>query len=198
NCVAVCLWGYASTRQIEYEEKVLEQIVAETGGTKVSDDVYSRWVPYAANNWIRDTNGCRMMRIGGGYSLVNLTIDSIDDGERSLPASWEILDRYTPPFLDSDHPAWIAPYDLGHFALVEVDFPREKTDENDMTLARCMVELSDSTIKDGAISTVNIIGPGKIIWGGYPLGMKLLASIKRALDPGNFANPTRIVDITQK
>ncbi|MEW6142312.1 MAG: FAD-binding oxidoreductase [Chloroflexota bacterium] len=195
NCVAICLWGCASPRQVKYEEKVLRQIAKETGGTPVPDEVYQRWVPYAANNWIRDTNGCRMMRIGGGYSLVNLTIDSVDDGERSLPASWEVLDKYTPPFLDSAHPAWIAPYDLGHFSLAEVDFPREKTDENDLTLAKCMTEVSASGIEGQAISTINITGPGKIFWPAHPVGMKLLLSIKKNLDPGNHANPTRIIDM---
>ena len=31
NCVAVCLWGFASEKQVEYEEKVLKQIIEETG-----------------------------------------------------------------------------------------------------------------------------------------------------------------------
>ena len=99
------------------------------------------------------------------------------------------------PFLDSEHPAWIAPYDLGHFALAEADYPREKTDDNDLTLAKCMTEVSASGVEGRAISTISIIGPGKILWPAHPVSMKLLLSIKKNLDPGNHANPTRIIDI---
>ncbi len=195
NCVAVCLWGYASSRQVEYEEKVLRQIALEYDGRPLSDEVYGRWVPCAANNWVRDTNGCRMMRVGGGYSLTNLTFDSIDDAERSFPVAWEIIDRYTPPFLDSDHPAWIAPYDLGHFALAESDFPREKNDEDDLKTAMCLFEATSCEVKERAVSALSVIGPGKVVWPSYPVGLRLLSGIKKALDPGNRANPTRIIDM---
>ncbi|GAG28975.1 unnamed protein product, partial [marine sediment metagenome] len=57
NCVSVCLWGFASEKQVDYEEKVLRQIIQETGGKPIPDEVYQRWVPYTANNWVRDTNG---------------------------------------------------------------------------------------------------------------------------------------------
>jgi glycolate oxidase len=195
NCIAVCLWAYASGKQVDYEEKVLRQLVNETRGTPVTEEMYQRWVPFTANNWIRDTNGCRMMRIGGGYSLVNLTFDSIDDSERSFTSSWGILDKYTPPFLDSDHPAWIAPYDLGHFALAESDFPREKNDEDDMKTAMAMYETTAKGVKDQSISAMTAIGPGKVIWPAYPTSMKLLLSIKKAFDPNNRANPSRMIDV---
>lgn len=192
NCVAICLWGFASEKQVEYEEKVLKQIIEETGGRLIPEEVYERWVPYAASNWIRDTNGCRMMRIGGGYSAINLIADSLDDAERSFPPSWEVLDKYTPPFLDSDHPAWVAVYDLAHSALTETDFPREKTDENDLILMKAMVEATMQRIKAGRIQPggqANRIGPA---FANFHL---ILAKIKKGLDPYNVANPTRMIDM---
>jgi hypothetical protein len=133
-----------------------------------------------------------MMRIGGGYSAINLIVDSLDDTERSFPPSWEILDKYTPPFLDSDHPAWIAPYDLGHYALAEVDFPREKTDENDQILAQASVEAAMQRVGAGRVHAggpANRFGP---VFANFHL---ILAKIKKALDPNNVANPTRIIDM---
>ena len=42
NCVAVCLWGFASKRQLEYEKKVLTEIIQETGGELLSLRIRSR------------------------------------------------------------------------------------------------------------------------------------------------------------
>jgi hypothetical protein len=192
NCVAVCLWGFASERQLKYEAKVLEQIIAETGGKSIPEEVYQRWVPYTANNWIRDTNGCRMMRVGGGYSAMNLIIDSLDDAEMGISSSWAVLDKYTPPFLDGDHPAWVASYDLSHYALAEVDFPREKTPENDRILAQALVEAAIKRVGEGRIhpgGAANRFGP---VFANFHL---ILGRIKKALDPNNVANPTRIIDM---
>ena len=33
NCVVICLWGFASERQLEYEEKVLLDVVADNNGS---------------------------------------------------------------------------------------------------------------------------------------------------------------------
>jgi hypothetical protein len=192
NCVAVCLWGFASKKQVEYEEKVLKQIIEETRGRLIPEEVYERWVPYTANNWIRDTNGCRMMRIGGGYQAINLILDSLDDAERGFPPSWEILDKYTPPLLDSDHPAWVAVYDLAHHALAETDFPREKTDENDRILAQASGEAAIQRVNNGRIlygGSAHRFGPA---FANFHL---ILAKIKKALDPNNVANPTRLIDM---
>ena len=57
---------------MNYEQKVLLEIIRETKGELVPDEVYQEWVPYAANNWIRDTSGVRMTRIGGCYSTNNM------------------------------------------------------------------------------------------------------------------------------
>jgi len=156
------------------------------------EELYQRWVPYTANNWIRDTNGCRKMRIGGAYSAINLILDSLDDAEKSFPPSWEVLDKYTPPLLDSNHPAWVAVYDLAHHALAETDFPREKTDENDRILAQALGEASIQRINNDRLNPgapANRFGP---IFTNYHL---ILAKIKKALDPNNVANPTRIIDM---
>ncbi len=195
HTVAICIYGYASEKQVLYEDTVLRKIIEETGGKSVPDEIYQRWVPYTANNWLRDTNGCRMMRIGGGYSVTNITFDSVDDAVRSFPPSWDILNKYTPPFLDSDNPAWIAPYDFAHYALSETDFPREKTDENDKILGQATVEALMQCLKGQIASALvnnvaaNRTGPN---FANFHL---ILSSIKKGLDPNNIANTTRIIDM---
>ena len=72
----------------------------------IPDGVYERWVPYAANNWVRDTNGCRMMRIGDGYSAINITLDSLDEISHIgwLGSTWPFLrNRVFQTYDDSNH-----------------------------------------------------------------------------------------------
>jgi hypothetical protein len=139
-----------------------------------------------------------MMRIGGGYSVTNMTFDSLDDAERSFPLAWEILDKYTPPFLDSDHPAWVAPYDLAHYALAEADFPREKTDENDLKLGQALVEATVKCVNQPAVGALANLGPGRVIWPAFPAYRLVLVKIKKGLDPNNVANPTRVIDMDKE
>jgi hypothetical protein len=196
NCVAICLWGFASEKQVEYEEKVLKQIIEETGGKLIPDEVYQRWVPYTANNWLRDTNGCRMMRTAGGYYMQSVTTDSFDDVLRSLQSGWEILDKYIPPILDCGHPAWVTPYDLGHYALAEVDFPRQKTDEDDLNAARpLLVDSIKKNVQQGITPHGLGATPYNLNGAAFANIHLIVAEIKRALDPNNIANPRRLVDM---
>jgi len=195
ECVAICLWGVASEKQMEYEEKVLEQIIEETGGELIPDEVYQKWVPYTANNWVRDTNGCRMMRVGGSFFETDLTMDTFDDVLRSAPISWEIVDKYTPPLLDSAHPSWVASYDLGHFAMGETDFPREKTDENDSLLGQIIQEVVVRAAEEQAVNVHAGLGRPHVIGPAFANFHIPLAKIKKALDPNNVANPTRLINM---
>jgi hypothetical protein len=133
-----------------------------------------------------------MMRVGGGYSAIGLILDSMDDAEVSSSLSWAVLDKYTPPFLDSGHPAWVAAYDLAHHALSEVDFPREKTDENDLKLAMALGEAAVQRVGKDRVhpgGQANRFGP---VFANFHL---ILGRIKKGLDPNNVANTTRLVDM---
>ncbi|MFC2003000.1 FAD-binding oxidoreductase [Chloroflexota bacterium] len=195
NCVSVCLWGFASEKQLQYEEKVLKQIIEETGGKLISDEVYQRWVPYTASNWVRDTNGPRMMRIGGGFGTNLISQDSLDDSLRCLPVNWEITDKYTPPILDYGHADWVASYDFGHSAITEVDFPHEKTDEACRAVVKSATEQIAREMQEGAVQYTSGIAPANRVGPAYANFHIILASIKKALDPNNIANPTRLINM---
>ena len=56
----------------------LEDIIEETGGKRIKQEVFDQWVPRTANNWIRDTNGSRMMRPSGTFLALRLQTDTLD------------------------------------------------------------------------------------------------------------------------
>jgi len=196
NCVSVCLWGFASEKQVEYEESVLKQIIADTGGKLIPDEVYQKWVPYSASNWVRDTNGNRMARPAGGYYIADMAIDSLDDCLRNFESGWPVLDKYTPPLLDSAHPAWVVAYDFGHYALAEMDVPREKLDESDVItvggILKDVIAQSAETHTPAFLITTSSYDRTGTVFADIHL---LVARIKRALDPHNVANPTRLINM---
>jgi len=195
NCVAVCLWDFALTKQLNYEEQVLKQIIDDTGGKLAPDEVYQRWGPYAANNYIRDTNGPRVMRIGGSFGGSRVMVDSIDYARHSFPLVWEISDRYTPPLLDIDRNGWVAPYDFGHAALLENEYNHEKTDEACKAVLDNSTEAIAQDVKEQLIDFQNCTAPANRTGSSFADFHLIVAKIKKALDPNNIANPTRLIDM---
>jgi len=196
NCVSICLWGFASESQVGYEEKVLNEIIQETGGKLIPDAVYQRWVPYSANDLIRPTNSCRIMRIGGCLGTNVILFDSLDDTLRTFSgATWEILDKYTPPILDSDHSDWILGYDLCHFGYAEVDFPHEKTDEVCRAVLASATETIAQDMKEQVTEFSTCVAPANRTGPAFANVHLVLAKIKKALDPNNVANPARLIDM---
>jgi len=194
NCVSICLWGFASEKQVQYEEKVLKEIVDETGGKLIPDEVYQRWVPYTANNWIRDTLGCRLMRLSS-YGTNLIAFDSLDNALKLFPGEWEKLDKYTPPLLDCDHSDSIPTYDFCHFCGAEVDFPHEKTDEVCQIVLNSGTETIVQDMKAKILEFSVFIAPANRTGSAFANFHLLVAKIKRGLDPNNVANPTRFINM---
>ncbi len=195
NCLAVCLFGFASEKQVDYEEKVLMQIVGETGGQPISDEAYQRWVPDTASNWIRDTNGPRMMRSGGSFGTSLISQDSIDDGVARFSPVWVLTDKYNPPILDYDHSAWIASYDFGHSAIAECDFAHEKDEESCRAVLNSGSDVIAYDMKNGILQYMSAIAPANRVGMAYGNYHVVLGRIKKALDPNNVANPTRLINM---
>jgi len=171
-------------------------IIQGTGGRLIPDEFYERFMPYVGTDWIRCGISGRIGRIGGSFYTAGATIDSLDDCKRSCEHMREMLDKYTPPFLDSGHPAWIAPYDLGHAALVEVDFPREKIEETDI---KAVGGILSDVIETGKIRKIPdyllTTTPYNVIGDAFANVHLIAAKIKKSLDPKNIANPTRFINM---
>jgi len=191
NAVGVSLWGFTSSKQTDYEKRVLEDIIEETGGKRIKQEVFDQWVPRTANNWIRDTNGSRMMRPSGTFLALRLQIDTLDYSVGQVKTGYKWVDKFTPPILDSDGPDWIGGYDFGHFGFGETDFPVEKNAEALGDLLGKLLEMTKEDVQNGLEN-----GVGPFLGGAYhamaaPVFKydRLLRGIKRAIDPNIVSNP---------
>jgi glycolate oxidase len=198
NMLAVCLWGWTSPRQLDYEETVLKQIATETGGSFIPQEIYDKFVPVLANTMTRAAFGPRWCRIGGSMQTSFLQCDSLDGMLEIQPDVWAIVHKYTPPYLEHHGDgAWILPMDFCHHAGSDTAIPHEKEEE----ICKGVVKESMDTIAldirksrpsfSLAIAPANFVGPN---FANYHIP---LSKIKRALDPNNLANPTRFIDIDQ-
>jgi glycolate oxidase len=199
NAVGVSLWGFTSSKQTDYEKRVLEDIIEETGGKRIKQEVFDQWVPRTANNWIRDTNGSRMMRPSGTFLALRLQTDTLDYSVGQVKTGYEWVDKFTPPILDSDGPDWIGGYDFGHFGFGETDFPVEKTAENMGDLMGKLLEMTKEDVQNGLEN-----GVGPFLGGAYhamaaPVFKydKLLRGIKKAIDPNIVSNPPHQIPIEE-
>lgn len=197
NLVAVCLWGFTSSKQVEYEKKVLEDIIEETGGNKIPQEEYDRINTTIANSWIRTTCAPRVLGRSGtalGYCIQMDTFDNIVHG---LERSAKIQDKYSPPILDSDHSDWIASYDMGHIGYSEDMYPVEKTKENLIALMEALTKEFQTDLKNKeeyniapGLGAAHHMNAGSVF--GYD---KLLKGIKKSLDPNNTANPPQPIPV---
>ncbi len=190
--VAVCLWGFTSEKQLDYEKRVLEDIIRETGGSPIPQEIFDKWVPRTANNWIRDTNGSRMMRPSGTFFMVRMGMDTFNSCIATCKDAAQLVERFSPPILDCDAPDWISSYDFGHFGSAETDFPVEKNTADLGTIMQNVMGMLEEDLShkiEGGIGPF-LGGPYHVMAGGafYNYGA-LLKGIKKAMDPNAVANP---------
>jgi len=198
NMVAVCLWGFTSENQIQYEKKVLMDIIKETGGKLIAKEYYDKWVPYTANNWIRDTNGPRMMLPSGAFSLFSVGPDTLQFALESCERGHIFMEKYSPPVLDCDYSDWIAAHEFCHFGIGETDFPFEKSVEQSGAVMQAMLAFMkwglEKKTEDGMGPAMG--GPYHAVAGPvYNNYDKLLTGLKKTLDPNGVANPPHIIPV---
>ncbi len=196
NMVSICLWGFTSEKQLQYEKRVLEDIIEESGGELIPREYYDKWVPYAANNWIRDTNGPRMMLPSGGFGLFSVGPDTLQFAMESVKRGHVFMEKYSPPVLDCDYSDWIASHEFSHFGIGETDFPFEKSVEQSQDLMQAMMAFVKWDIENKTDDGVGpaMGGPYHAMAGpAYYNYDKILVGIKKTLDPNNVANPPHII-----
>jgi hypothetical protein len=195
HLLAAGIWGYASEKQLQYEEKVFKDIIRDTGGTLVPDDVHQRLDELLTPNVIRDTYRSRFLR-SGGVVFGGGDFDSLENILRSIPANWEMLEKFIPPLGDLQHPDKFWPSEFGRFCYPEVDYLRDKSDlfEYDIMEKIKAVQVKYQMEKGVAsgkfyLTRMDVIGPA------FANCHIIIGKIKEALDPNNLANPTRVIDM---
>jgi glycolate oxidase len=195
--LTVGLWGFASEKQLEYEEMVLKEIVEETGGKWVSDEVYNKLVTDVGMDCIRAASCVRQAaRRGIGAELNSAEIDGLGDLISARQIASEVQDKYTPPLLNMGQPAWIAPYDFGHHALIEV-YARspERTEEAELKIMPGVLEMRKRLMQESSLNFATAMPSQHFTGSAFANIHKLTAKIKKALDPNLVANPTRFIDM---
>ena len=173
-------------------------IIKDTGGKLISKEAYDLWVPTTANNWLRDSNGPRMMQPSGAFALFKIVGDTLNVALQGCKEGFKWMDKYSPPVLDCDHSDWIATYEFCHFAIGETDFPYEKTPEDSQAVVAAIMEMIKDDLahkKEGGIG-ISMGGPyhgmAGPVFSNYD---QPLRGIKKAIDPNNIANPPHPVPI---
>ena len=197
----ITLWGFASSKQVDYEEAVLMDIAADTGGELIPENE-SAWVSDEVQvAAVRDSNRPRYLRLAV-TNAISGSVDSLYDALRSIPPGIEVLAKYSPPLGDGglydrgqkQHKFWLA--DFGRIATVGIGSFGEKTEECEAVMAKVRPEMSRYCL-DNKVFSVGFASEASRNGAHFANIHLLLASIKRSLDPMNIANPSRLVDITK-
>jgi hypothetical protein len=177
--VRILLIGYTSERQLAYEERVLQDIAAESGGA-------IREGRPVDESWLISADAISIFFIGGAELSVELSQDSLDQGLKLGRAIAEERKGYTPPLAQDYGPGWLYMSEFGHMGYLE--FLAYTDPENADILTKWGLERLENDIKVGAYPTYtdpNILGSA---WHNYHI---LLNGIKQLFDPYNISNPPR-------
>jgi len=200
-CV-IGLQATTSLEQLNYEEKVLKDIVAKVGGQFVGEEEepYKVWIERVANEWLRFGHGIRLSRPSDCFSIGASNVDSIDSivteilrtnrAARQMLASEKRLGKdFVQPL--SVHGGWISPQEFGHWCLMTTDvFPEQSVEQANESMEIIMSHLKGG-IEDKSSSTViHLLGPSYDLLGPTFDNVHLIMKkIKRAFDPNNLSNP---------
>jgi len=198
----VTLWGYASRAQTDYEEEILRELVTTTGGEFLPENELAFVKNLLTTVSVRDGYRTRYLRLGVTTSLDGCS-DSLLDTLRSIPRAWEMQKRFTPPLGDGglydrgpkQHKFWLA--DFGRIATVSIGVFGEKSDYCEEFLENQVRPwVSRQNANDQVFTPANA-GEASRAGDRFANIHQYIATIKRAVDPKNIANPTRFIDVTK-
>jgi glycolate oxidase len=199
--VVVALQAKTSLRQMEYEEKVLKELVKKVGGIFVKEDepAYKVWIGRAANEWIRFGNAQRLARPSDNFSIGSSNVDSIDSIVYEIRESNKLgRDLLKEEGLGKDfvqplsiNGGWISPQEYGYWCLHTTDvFPEQDPQQCNQALEIIgRVAKSQFERKSSAI-VIHLLGPAYDMFGPAFGNIHLIMkAFKREFDPNNISNP---------
>jgi len=187
NVLRVGLCGFASEKQLDYEERVLNDIAQESRGNvrvasqKTSGDAFQN-----------GTAACAY-KPTGNFMSEKLAIESIDHGQKQVRASIHLKYGLQPDLLvdDAEEAGWILSYDFGHMCHSEETTYFDNTNED---CARAVEHELESIKYDFDHNSYPGIHLG---WNHAFLGPKmcdyhkLIEKIRNYFDPKGVSNPPR-------
>ncbi len=108
HVLRVLLVGFTSEAHLEYDERVLMDIIAEVGGearrTRPSDE-----------SWFKNSDSAGMWLMCGGYVSVDYVIETVEHAVPHGENYARLKRRFTPPLMpDYGDPGWFQSFELGH------------------------------------------------------------------------------------
>jgi len=180
----VLLIAFTSEAQMEYEERVLMDIMKKYGGearaTKPSDE-----------SWFKNADSAGMWLMCGSYVSVDYIIETIEHAVKHGESYAKLKKSYTPPLMpDYGDPGWFQSFELGHQGYSEFLVYWDQ-DENTDGVDHFYLETSKMNI-NGRFYT-SLLGPHQ------PLGLtgpaygpnyhRWLLAVKDAFDPNYVCHP---------
>jgi FAD/FMN-containing dehydrogenase len=108
HVLRVLLVGFTSEEQLEYEERVLMDIINELGGearrTRPTDE-----------SWFKNADSAGMWLMCGGYVSVDYVIETVEHAIPHGENYAKLKRKFTPPLMpDYGDPGWFQSFELGH------------------------------------------------------------------------------------
>lgn len=187
NVLRVGLCGFASEKQLDYEERVLNDIAQETGGAirvasqKTSGDAFQNGAAACA------------YKPTGNFMSEKLAFESIDHCEKQVRASIQLKHKLQPDFLvdDAEESGWILSYDFGHLCHSEETTYFDNTEEDCARAVKHELE----TVKYDFVHN-SYVGL-QFGWTHAFLGPKMsdyhkiIEKVRNTFDPNLISNPPR-------
>jgi hypothetical protein len=181
------LWVYVacwSPEELEYEERVLQDIIMETQGEPVEESIRKK---YEENMdfFIMVSFLQRVLKLGGGWSPVKLGADSVHhmfEVAKSIPEFfYDFIERGE--VLNAPHNFQIIPMEYGHMAHIELLFFYDRTIPGRRQVTGAISSKSlETDMKHGHHAATPEYIPGTMekfgsLWGNYHLWADRLKNI---------------------
>jgi glycolate oxidase len=108
HVLRILLVGFTSEQQLEYDERVLKDIITKLGGeerrTRPTDE-----------SWFKNADSAGMWLMCGSYVSVDYVIETIEHAVKHGDNYAKLKRGYTPPLMpDYGDPGWFQSFELGH------------------------------------------------------------------------------------
>ncbi|MDY7036668.1 MAG: hypothetical protein SV375_10975, partial [Thermodesulfobacteriota bacterium] len=184
HILRVLLVGYTSEEQLDFEERVLTDIISEYGGeprrTKPTDE-----------SWFKNADSAGMWLMTGGYVSIEYCHETLESNSRQGEDFARLKQKFTPPLMvDYADPGWFQSVEMGHSSYFEFLIyydPEEDTNKVD----QCYLEAAKLNIEKGywtsfLLSSQPVYLTGPAYGPNYHFWIKRL---KETFDSNNISNP---------